>query len=272
MKIILSRKGFDSSNGGIPSPIMPDGTLLSMPIPAKEKMLYKDIVWNGQKYSDILRDLCPTGKYDKYNGKCHLDPDIRDNRIKHIDGWQPIFGQCGAAQGQLRNAKVEKDDIFLFFGWFRQVEETTEGYRFKKRNLEDFYSGNDLQVIYGYMQVKDIITDPKLIKEYSWHPHSSKIHLQDSNNALYLPSDKLSINPLLNGYGTLDFRKDRVLTMEGMGRATWNEYSFLMPEYVYGDKKNSAKEKGLYYAGIWQELIIINEPTGLKDWVNQILS
>lgn len=33
MKIILSRKGFDSSNGGQPNPIMPDGTLLSLPIP-----------------------------------------------------------------------------------------------------------------------------------------------------------------------------------------------------------------------------------------------
>ena len=43
MKIILSRKGFDSSNGGIPSPIMPDGTLISMPIPAKEKVSYTDI-------------------------------------------------------------------------------------------------------------------------------------------------------------------------------------------------------------------------------------
>ena len=31
MKIILSRKGFDSANGGGPSPIFPDGRLLSLP-------------------------------------------------------------------------------------------------------------------------------------------------------------------------------------------------------------------------------------------------
>ena len=36
MKIILSRKGFDSANGGIVSPIMEDGTLVSFPIPADE--------------------------------------------------------------------------------------------------------------------------------------------------------------------------------------------------------------------------------------------
>ena len=29
MKIILSRKGFDSGSGGVPSPIFPDGQLLS---------------------------------------------------------------------------------------------------------------------------------------------------------------------------------------------------------------------------------------------------
>ena len=33
MKIILSRKGFDSENGETQSPILPDGTLLSLPIP-----------------------------------------------------------------------------------------------------------------------------------------------------------------------------------------------------------------------------------------------
>ena len=33
MKIILSRKGFDSENGGYASPILPDGSLVSLPIP-----------------------------------------------------------------------------------------------------------------------------------------------------------------------------------------------------------------------------------------------
>ena len=34
MKIILSRKGFDSGYGGMPSPILPNGIMLSMPIPS----------------------------------------------------------------------------------------------------------------------------------------------------------------------------------------------------------------------------------------------
>ena len=35
MKIILSRKGFDSSCGGVASPILPGGEIVSLPIPER---------------------------------------------------------------------------------------------------------------------------------------------------------------------------------------------------------------------------------------------
>ena len=119
--------------------------------------------------------------------------------------------------------------------------------------------------------MREKITDQDMIREYYWHPHSSDVHTGLVNNVLYLPTDKLSIAPNLKGYGTLDYCRDRVLTMKGKGRATWNDYSFLMPEHVYGHKKNSAKDGGLYYAGQWQELII-NESKGLREWVTQVVS
>ena len=54
MKIILSRKGFDSANGGIVSPIMEDGTLVSFPIPSKDKDLLEHTISlaieHGKKY------------------------------------------------------------------------------------------------------------------------------------------------------------------------------------------------------------------------------
>jgi hypothetical protein len=47
MKIILSRKGFDSGSGGCPSPIFPDGSLMSLPIPDKQsKISYNEINCN----------------------------------------------------------------------------------------------------------------------------------------------------------------------------------------------------------------------------------
>ena len=57
MKIILSRKGFDSANGGIVSPIMEDGTLISFPIPSDDRDNFEDLIYGGQPYTKILQDL-----------------------------------------------------------------------------------------------------------------------------------------------------------------------------------------------------------------------
>lgn len=267
MKVILSRKGFDSANGGIPSPIMPDGTMLSMPIPlTEENAAYSDIQWNGISYLELLNQLAPERAFDK----CHLDPDIRDNRIKHVPNWVPAFGQLGSAQGKLRNAGVEVGDLILFFGWFRKAIKNESGYHFAPRKGNDFYAGNDLQAVFGYMQIGKIITDKDQIKKYYWHPHSTDIHTRDKNNVLYLPSDKLSFLPSLKGYGTLDYRQDRVLTKKDCTRATWNEYPFFMPEHIKANVKNSAKGEGLYYSGIWQEMVVEESP-GLMKWVKEIV-
>ena len=121
MKIILSRKGFDSANGGIVSPIMEDGTLISFPIPSDDKDNFEDLIYGGQPYTKILQDL----KYKeppKYHN-CHLDPDlIIDRRKNKIDGWCPIFGQVNSsAVYLLENVKVEEGDLFLFFGNYHKV-------------------------------------------------------------------------------------------------------------------------------------------------------
>lgn len=60
MKVILSRKGMDSEYGRVASPILPDGTLLSLPIPdRKSKKKYEDIQYKGQNYRDIITRLHP---------------------------------------------------------------------------------------------------------------------------------------------------------------------------------------------------------------------
>ena len=267
MKIILSRKGFDSRNGGCASPIMPDGTLLSMPIPETDGIGFDELAYDGMSYSDILKDLNPKESYNQ----CHLDPDIRENaRINSIPNWKPAFGQTDAAQGVLANAGVGPGDIFLFFGWFKCVKDIGGRYRFTTKGNGDFYHSSDLNVIYGYMQVGDIITDQRLINEYYWHPHAFRTY-NNSNNTLYVPTERLSLIPDKKGYGVLDYREDRVLTMEGMTRGIWKELEFLMPQHIYGDRKNSAKEDGLFYSGIWQELVVYESP-GLIDWVTGILS
>ena len=77
MKLILSRKGFDSSCGGQASPIMPDGTLLSLPIPDDKDIIpFSSLKWGEMSYLDIIQSLRPRVKYTNIS-KCHLDPDIR---------------------------------------------------------------------------------------------------------------------------------------------------------------------------------------------------
>ncbi|MBQ4426698.1 MAG: hypothetical protein II881_02965 [Oscillospiraceae bacterium] len=267
MKIILSRKGFDSSNGGCPSPILPDGTLLSIPIPSNDSVSFKDLGYRDINYSDLLSQLNPKKTYLN----CHLDPDIRENvRLTEIADWKPAFGQIGSAQGLLKNAKVEIGDIFLFFGWFKRIEQYQGKYRYARKNAEDFYNGSDLQIIYGYLQVGEIITDPKRIADYYWHPHSSSERINNLNNALYVPAERLSFLPDYKGFGVLNYREDRVLTMKNKSRGVWSELEFLYPEHVYGNKKNSAKGEGLYYSGIWQELVVF-ETAELIEWAKSII-
>ena len=88
MKVILSRKGFDSSNGGIVSPIFPDGTPVSLPIPSFDYDAYCDFQQDGINYYQILQDL-------GYKGNCwhcHADPDLDESRrLNKEEGWVPAF-------------------------------------------------------------------------------------------------------------------------------------------------------------------------------------
>lgn len=264
MKIILSRKGFDSSNGGYPSPILPDGTMLSLPIPSDE-IPYSDIQYNGVAYSDLLSQLTN----NRFKGEsCHLDPDIRPNlRFSPVENWTPAFGQINSAQGVLK--KVEVGDIFLFFGWFRKTKETENGYSYiTKKDSKDFYDSADLHVIYGYMQIGKIITDKEEIKKYGWHPHSLPNYNKDgSNNTLYVPTEKLSFAPNLPGYGTLDYDKKFVLTAEDMSRSNWTYRNCL----TNCKRNNNSKtpDKYIQYRGIWQELVLDESPE-LTDWVKSL--
>ena len=133
MKVILSRKGFDGSNGGMPSLIMPNGDMISMPIPSPgDADAYDDLRYGGKSYRHILREL--RGSFRAR--KCHLDPDLEQlRRVKRIRGWKPAFGQIGAAASHLENAiGISPGDLFLFFGNFHCVEEHVGRYRYVHRS------------------------------------------------------------------------------------------------------------------------------------------
>ena len=271
MKIILSRKGFDSANGGIPSPIMDDGSLVSFPIPHDDEDGYDGLLFHEHSYAKILKDLNYKEHPEYHN--CHLDPDLTMDRRKHpIDGWCPIFGQVSSSASYLlKTVKVEKGDLFLFFGNYHRVKCVDGKYEYIKRT-GDFYSDNDLQVLWGYLQVGDIIKDPNEQKKYFWHPHAAdKYRDKEYSNVMFVAAGKLSFNENLPGAGVLTYREDRVLTAKNCAKATWVKRSIYDVDSVIGNRKNSSKiADGIYYAGVWQELGLKETPE-CEEWVKSII-
>lgn len=133
MKVVLSRKGMDSRAGGIPSPILPDGTLLSLPIPnEKSGVPYGDLVYKGRTYQQIIQQIHPTFDFQKHPF-CHLDPDIYGVLKNTHAGWKPAFGQYEIPAKHLDGQGVDVGDVFLFYGMFRQTENLPDGtLHFKK--------------------------------------------------------------------------------------------------------------------------------------------
>lgn len=267
MKVVLSRKGFDSANGGIVSPIFEDGTMISLPIPSNDKNSFDELHYNGIPYSRILSDL-------HYKGSpfCHVDPDLdQDRRFTKIDAWKPAFGQIDSSATYLKNIGIKKGDLFLFFGNFHCVKNTNGHFEYIKKT-GDFYQDNDLQVIWGYLQVGEIIDDPIEQGRLWWHPHSSEERKKNKTNVIFMASKKLSLDQNRPGAGLLSFDLKRVLTVKNGNKATWKKNTVYDLEHILSKRKNLAKDpsNGIYYAGIWQELGLAESDECLK-WAESII-
>ena len=127
MRMVCSRKGFDTSAGGGPSPIV-DGRPISLPIPASSQLsrtTYRDL---GLADHAALASRGTLGAGDL----CHHDPMFLPDR-------RAMLGQCGPAQTHLERQGVGVGDTFIFFGLFR-----AEGERPHHR-------------IFGYLQVEEVL-------------------------------------------------------------------------------------------------------------------
>ena len=137
---------------------------------------------------------------------------------------------------------------------------------------EAFYKDKDLQVIWGYLQIGEIIDDPTEQSRLWWHPHSSEERRNNKTNIIYKASRTLSFDESKPGAGILPFRLDRVLTAKNCNKATWKKSPVYDVQNIMGNRKNSAKdpETGIYYAGIWQELCLA-ETEECSDWARSLI-
>ncbi|WP_439133337.1 hypothetical protein [Pseudomaricurvus sp.] len=187
MKIILSRKGFDSSSGGCPNPIFPDGSLLALPIPDQRSVVrYQQLTHQGINVGALVEQLT-NGRVLAGDG-AHLDPDLCVDHFERQPGWRPVLGQSGSAQGHLRKQGIDTGDLFLFFGLFRPVELHRQCWRFVPQ-------APARHIVWGWLQVGQVIgVDDLSPSDRGWlayHPHCQRE--VDSNNMLYLGSEQLTL-------------------------------------------------------------------------------
>jgi hypothetical protein len=205
MRLILSRKGFDSSSGGCASPIFPDRSMVALPIPDRHSTVrYRDLTWRGRNLGDLVETLTRGRQRRDYGA--HLDPDLRREVRRRSGEWRPALGQLGAAQGHLRKQGVGAGDLFLFWGLFRAVDELVR------------WAGSPRHYVWGWLQVSEVAPVDAVVRtragEWSWakeHPHWA--FPPDPTNTLYVARPELSLPGRarlgIPGHGVFDFAEDR---------------------------------------------------------------
>jgi hypothetical protein len=221
VKIIFSRKGFDSTAGGCPSPII-DGQPVSLPIPSAMPTPTRFGDLNGQ-YSRLVFDLT-VGKLTP-DDWCHLDPDINPASLPRQTGWRGALGQSRAAQGHLANQGVQPGDLFVFWGLFQPVAHDGR-WRFV---------GRPEHRVWGWLQIAEIIElgadGTHAVTARPWlkaHPHARAGWC--AQNVLYVASEELTLGARalsLPGSGVL--RTGHRLTARGANPSTWRVPDWLNP-------------------------------------------
>ena len=287
MNVIFSRKGFDSSSGGSPSPLLPDQTLLSMPIPAVVgPSRYCDLkAPGGVSYAEILRQLGWNQRKHKRGWRnnaaiCHCDPDLRAECMPRPAGWRPSFGQIGVGQVQLTPFNIDTGDLFLFFGLFRQTELVQNKVQFI-REARPFHG------LFAWLRVGEIITlenSAKLndaLTRHPWlatHPHvTDQVHwrskvCRNGANTLYLSAE----GPM--GAGLFKHSDATRLTAEGQRVSLWRTFPWLGRHRNRkfsrcADPARLQHSNGLLdtHAGRWQELVVnsANYPE-VSAWADEL--
>lgn len=235
MKIILSRKGFDSGYGGCPSPVFPDGSMVSLPIPGGRA---------PNRFGGIQGPAGPLGplaaalsrRPAMEHAMAHLDPDLDAGSVPRRPGWRPSLGQVGAAQSHLAAQGVGPGDVFLFFGWFRPIEPHAGAWHYVRGQRA-------LHAMFGYLQVGEVMAlgaDPanhaRQIERTPWlHDHPHLNGQRAPNNTLYVAADRLTLPGLqasLPGAGCFaSLSDDLVLTAPGQSvKSVWRLPDWMSPE------------------------------------------
>ncbi|WP_386687136.1 hypothetical protein [Lonepinella sp. MS14437] len=283
MKVILSRKGADGGNWKFPSPILPDGRMLSFPIYSeKDSVCPNDLYLDGVDIKKLILDLHPNLSNDARIRHLHLDPDLNRNPNNRPKDWRPSLGQVNAAQGILSNHKVNTNDVFLFFGWFKHVEEVKGKWK---------YCGKDIHSLFGWLEIENVLnfTDKNkenLIQQYHFlkqHPHYNSTNL--STNTVYISKDKSNYSKSSEfGAGVFRFSEKLQLTAEGRSKSQWLLPRWFKPDNLdYALSSHHNSKRWIEYTASNDKVILQSVYRGqefvmdsqyfpeLEDWITEII-
>lgn len=271
MKIILSRKGFDSEAGGYPSPILPDGTLLSIPIPIAGKNHISYARLNAStKYSyyHVMAQLSPRIKIRNWKRltpktRCHLDPDIFKSTYERKPRWRGLFGPDVAAQTHLKNQDVKGGDLFLFFGLFRKTLLRNGSFIFDP-------SSKSIQIIYGYLEIGRIHTVSSMEQIPPWmkyHPHAVV------KNTIYESSKYFSLNPKFPGYGRFKYEASLVLSKPGYNKSQWQLPRFFKDVTIsyHPRGSNYGWKRNYFQSAARGQEFVVEENRDVTKWARSII-
>jgi hypothetical protein len=280
-RIILSRKGFDSSAGGCASPILPDGTMFSVPVPEsadhRSSTRYEDL--GRQGHASLPPQLITSlNRAVALAGPVHLDPDIRPDlrssaAQRRCSPKLLLYGQNDGSQTHLTDQGVRQGDLFLFFGWFRQTE-------WSGKNLQYMRGASDRHVIWGWLEVGRRHSIPwngpipNALESARHHPHLDSLNRQ--TNCVYEAPESLSFNPHLCGAGIFNpYSQELCLTAPQQPlRSHWELPAFFrrtemthVPWDKWVTKGDSMYGKS---PGRGQEFVFRTEPikTDIEAWLD----
>ena len=235
-KLIISRKGFDSGSGGCPSPIFPDGTMFSLPIPSGDAEAFEDLQHGDIDIANVVTGI--TNSRMRRRDQVHLDPDLNFNAYRYRKDraawqqWRGMLGQAGIAQSHLNNQGVATGDVFLFFGLYHRVEQTAHGWRFER-------GAPDLHVLWGWLQVDQKYRVANIgPNDLPWarhHPHIFGDYRED-RNTVYAASAKLDLcdddQSEIAGWGVFPRLVQRLVLTDpnGTGVSSWRLPRWFFPD------------------------------------------
>jgi hypothetical protein len=162
----------------------------------------------------------------------NFDPDLDELSLPRQPNWKGLFGQghrpAFTHLNQTHDVGVQ--DVFLFYGSFRQVDMTPEGYKYRRGSPV-------LHVFFGWLQVASQVSPVHANMNMPWayyYPHCMRPEDRDSLLRFIYVSDKLNLPGMareLPGAGIFrTYHHELRLTLDGQTKGIWRLPGWMHPD------------------------------------------